>query len=112
MSRGCIVVQAPAKSGALITAEFALDQNRDLYVASSGLKGGASEGSRNLERQGAPVISGISGVMRDWGRFMDIPAVSGFAKPEGPEDLARMMKMELDGRLFRYMGGWFEYRGA
>jgi len=112
LSRGCVVVQAPGKSGALITAEFALDQNRDLYVASSGLEGLSSEGTRNLERQGAPVIDGISGVMRDWGRFMDIPAVNSFSSPGGPEDLARMMKMELDGRLFRYMGGWFEYRGA
>jgi len=112
LSRGCVVVQAPAKSGALITAEFALDQNRDLYVASSGLEGVSSEGTRNLERQGAPVINSIFGVMRDWGRFMDISAVKKFPSPGGPEDLARMMRMELDGRLFRYMGGWFEYRSA
>ncbi|MCK5737450.1 MAG: DNA-processing protein DprA [Spirochaetaceae bacterium] len=112
LSRGCIVVQAPSGSGALITADFALDQNRDLYVASAGMEGASSEGTRNLERQGAPVISGISDVMSDWGRFLDIRAVDAIPGPGDSDDLVRMMKMELDGRLYRYMGGWFEYRGA
>ncbi len=112
LCRACIVVQAPAKSGALITADFALDQNRDLFISSSGMEGAASEGTRNLESQGASVISGISDVMSDWGRFLDIRSVETIPGPGGSEDLARMMKMELDGRLYRYMGGWFEYRGA
>lgn len=112
LSRGCIVVQAPEKSGALITADFALDQNRDLYIASSGMEGAASKGTRNLEMQGAPVISNASDVMSDWGRFLDIRAVDAVAGPGGAEDLVRMMKLELDGRLYRHMGGWFEYRGA
>ena len=112
LCRGCIVVQAPEKSGALITADFALDQNRDLYIASSGMNGVASEGTRNLERQGAPVISNASDVMSDWGRFLDIRMVDAVDGPGGSDDLARMMKLELDGRLYRYMGGWFEYRGA
>ena len=105
-------MQAPEKSGALITADFALDQNRDLYIASSGMNGAASEGTRNLERQGAPVISNASDVMSDWGRFLDIRMVDAVDGPGGSDDLARMMKLELDGRLYRYMGGWFEYRGA
>lgn len=112
LSRGCIVVQAPEKSGALITADFALDQNRDLYIASSGLDGAASAGTRNLEFQGAPVITGASDVMSDWGRFLDIRTVEAVAGPGGAEDLVRMMRLELDGRLYRHMGGWFEYRGA
>jgi DNA processing protein len=112
LSRGCIVVQAPEKSGALITADFALDQNRDLYVASTGLVGASSRGTRNLEEQGAPVIQNASDVMNDWGRFLDIRSVDIIGGPGGAEDLARMMKQELDGRLYRHMGGWFEYRGA
>ena len=112
LSRGCIIVQAPARSGALITADFALDQNRDLYVASSGMEGSGSEGTRRLENQGAPVINNISDVMRDWGRITDIHNLTPLPAPGGGDDLVRMMRMELDGRLYRYMGGWFEYRGA
>lgn len=31
MSESCVVVEGPAGSGALITADFALEQNRDLF---------------------------------------------------------------------------------
>jgi DNA processing protein len=57
LCRGCVVVQAPAKSGALITADFALDQNRDLYVASAGLEGAASDGT---------TIAGTAGRSGSW----------------------------------------------
>jgi hypothetical protein len=58
------------------------------------------------------VVTGAAEVMADWGRFMDIRKVSTVTGPRDGDDLAEMMKKELDGRLFRYMGGWFEYRGA
>ena len=112
LCRGCVVVQAPEKSGALITADFALEQGRDLYVADAGLEGLPSDGTRSLEAQGAPVIRGAADVMGDWGRFLDVRAVSPARPPESGGDLAWMMKSELQGRMHRFMGGWFEYRGA
>lgn len=112
LCRGTIVVQAPVRSGALITADFALDQNRDLYVASAGLEGALSDGSRNLENQGAAVVRSSADVLGDWGRFLDIHRAEIRRAPESGADLARMMELELKGRLYRYMGGWFEYRSA
>ncbi len=112
LCRGTIVVQAPSRSGALITADFALDQNRDLYVASAGLEGVLSDGSRELERQGALVVRSSSEVLADWGRYADIRRAHIRLAPETGEDLARMMELELSGRLHRFMGGWFESRSA
>ncbi len=112
LCRGCIVVQAPERSGALITADFALSQGRDLYIGSTGLEGMASGGTRELEIQGAPVVYGASDVLADWGRFLSIPSLKPISPPESPETLSRLMNDELTGRAFRYMGGWFEYRGA
>ena len=112
LCRGCVIVQAPGRSGALITADFALEQGRDLYVGSSGLSGLYSEGTGNLERQGAPVVSGAADVLTDWGRLMDIRRIQPLPAPQSPSDLVRLLRSELNGRMFRHTGGWFEYRGA
>lgn len=108
----CIVVQAPARSGALITADFALDQNRDLYVGSSGISGRNSAGTQALENQGAPVVAGAVKVLADWGKFLDMRSVESLPSPQNSRDLVKMLKLELNGRIYRHVGAYFEYHGA
>jgi len=66
LARTVIVVQAPVRSGALWTADFALDQGRDVAVHAAGLEGERGAGTRNLGRQGAPVIAGADDVVAMW----------------------------------------------
>ena len=66
LARTVVVVQAPARSGALITADFALDQGRDVVVHRDGLQGERGEGTRNLVRQGAPIIGSSADVLAMW----------------------------------------------
>jgi DNA processing protein len=76
LSRGVVIVEAPQKSGALITARFALDQNRELWVASSGINNGISAGTLPVDRRGtvklaedgAGIIHGASDILRAWNR--------------------------------------------
>lgn len=59
ISLGAVVVEAPKKSGALITASLALEQNRDVFAVPGGIFETAAEGSNELIRAGAiPVMSG------------------------------------------------------
>ncbi|MDR0553783.1 MAG: DNA-processing protein DprA [Treponema sp.] len=67
LARGVLVVEAPAVSGALITARFALEQGRDLWVAQAGVNSILGEGCRNLARDGAPVVGQAEDILRDWG---------------------------------------------
>ncbi|MDR0637701.1 MAG: DNA-processing protein DprA [Spirochaetaceae bacterium] len=74
IARGCVVVEAPKKSGALITARFTLDNNRDLWIGGIGVAPRRDrrlekfgEGTRNLADQGAKVISGASDILEEWG---------------------------------------------
>jgi DNA processing protein len=87
-----VVVQAPPHSGALITAEFALDQGRDLYVHAAGIGGSAGAGTRELAEAGAPVISSAAEMPRS-GDF------SGEASPGLPagDRLARLLGEEIEG---------------
>jgi len=48
MARACVVVEAPAKSGALITADHALDEGRDVWVSGDCLGGARSAGIDRL----------------------------------------------------------------
>ena len=50
-----IIVQAPEKSGALITADRALEQGRDVVVLAAGLEDVYGSGTIRLADQGAPV---------------------------------------------------------
>jgi len=67
LSRGVVVVEAPERSGALFTADYALDQGRDLWVHASGLQGSTGAGTRHLAESGAPAIRGASEILRSWG---------------------------------------------
>lgn len=51
-----LVVQAPKKSGALITADFALEQGREVAVAGVGLRGERGSGTKALADSGAFII--------------------------------------------------------
>ena len=56
---GVLVVEAPEKSGALITARLAADQGRDVFVVPANIDVESARGSNALMRDGAiPVSSG------------------------------------------------------
>ena len=59
ISHGVVVVEAPKKSGALITAYCAMEQGRDVYAVPGNIDAPGSEGSNALLLEGAqPALSG------------------------------------------------------
>lgn len=67
LGRSVIVVEAPKKSGALITANFALEQGKDVFVSKQAYHSARAEGIRNLHNEGAIVISSANDVLTSWG---------------------------------------------
>jgi len=63
LSRGVLIAEAPQKSGALITARFALEQGRELWVASAGI---VSKGIEKLTGEGAPVVHSADDIFKAW----------------------------------------------
>jgi DNA processing protein len=98
LCRCVVVVQAPEKSGALITAEHALQEGRDLYVHRAGLAGSAGAGTRRLADAGDVVIQGGADILREWGIPPGLPAASSLPEdlPHG-ERLARLLEEEISG---------------
>lgn len=67
LSRGTLVVQAAEKSGALITAHFALNQGRDVFAVPGSVEDPLSAGCHNLIKQGAHIASSAVGVINELG---------------------------------------------
>lgn len=57
LSNGVLIVEAPVKSGSLITAQQALDQGRDVFVVPGNIDVPTFQGSNALLREGAIAVS-------------------------------------------------------
>ena len=77
LSLATVVVEAPSRSGALITVGFAADQGRDVYAVPGSILSSSSEGSNRLLRQGATPLTSAAELLEDLGLH---PATS--AEPE------------------------------
>ncbi len=65
MSLGVVVIEAPIRSGALITATFAADQGREVFVVPGSVFSPASEGTNLLLRDGARIVRDGADVLED-----------------------------------------------
>jgi DNA processing protein len=65
LSLGVVVVEAPERSGALITVDFAADQGRDVFVVPGNVLSSRSAGCNRLLRDGARPVRSADDVLED-----------------------------------------------
>jgi DNA processing protein len=94
LARAVIIAEAPEKSGALITANFALELGRELFVTSAGVSSPLGAGCRKLAEDGAAVISGVEGILLDWG--LEAGTKSGDTIPNTGPGLAASLARTLE----------------
>lgn len=67
LSQGVLIVEAAAKSGALITAQLAMELGRHVWVLPGSVHDDRYAGSHALIRQGASLVSSPEELFDDWG---------------------------------------------
>ena len=65
LSQGVMVVEAARNSGALITADFALEQGRDVFAIPGKVDSATSFGTNQLIKQGAKLIDSIEDIIEE-----------------------------------------------
>ena len=66
LSRGILVTEAPKKSGALITAEYALEQGRDIFAVPGSIFKPESEGANRLLASGAKAVISAKDILDEY----------------------------------------------
>lgn len=90
MSLGVLVIEAGAKSGALITSDFANEQGRDVYALPGSIFSRMSDGPNRLIRQGARPVTSAADILEDLqlNQFTDPTEVQ---ELQGDDDVERAL---------------------
>lgn len=69
LSEGLIVIEAAETSGALITANLALDEGRDVFAVPGSIRSRQSRGCHNLIKDGAYLVTGVDDILQEYGQL-------------------------------------------
>lgn len=70
LSLGVLVTEAPTQSGALITANFALEQGRDVFAVPNSIYSPGSAGTNKLLQDGAHMVMNVSDILTQLNLFL------------------------------------------
>lgn len=122
ISKGTLIVEAPGKSGALITARCALEENRDVFVVPGQIDNNNSLGVNNLLKDGAKPVFSAEDILSEYSHYIkfikpvkiqkaqpEIADNESFfdAKPDKPKkqnsQFAQITQTGVEGEILKYL---------
>lgn len=85
LSSGTLIVEAGQKSGALITANLALEQGRDLFSVPGDIRSEVSFGTNNLIKECAKPVTSVEDILEEY--YLKFPKLEKNLKVDKIEDI-------------------------
>lgn len=96
LSLGVVVVQASEKSGSLISASFALDQNKEVFAVPGEVTKKLSRGTNWLIKRGAKLVETVDDIVSEIGSLRNLNSTNLFEDDKKEKILSSLTKSQKE----------------
>lgn len=98
-ARGIVVIEAPLRSGALITARFALEHGREVFAVPGNITNTGSTGPNRLIKDGAKLVETVADIIDE---FPDLKHL--LAPATADKDFAKVLLSPQENTIYKLLG--------